>query len=136
MEGSDRLSTARVLVVEDDSALRNVVRFNLQQAGYEVITASDPCDALSKLRQQPVGLILTDMTMPRMSGIEFCRQIRANPEFVQLPVMMLTAKAFEVDAETLREELGIVEIIFKPFSPKMLVHAVAQHLREAAGEMS
>lgn len=49
---------------------------------------------------------------------------------------MVTAKAFEIDTEKLREELGIVEIVFKPFSPKMLVRAVAQHLREATGEMS
>ena len=127
----DRLASGRVLVVEDDPALRNVVRFNLEQAGFEVVAASDAHDGWRKLNQSPADLILTDFNLPRTTGVEFCRQVRGDGRFASLPIMMLTAKGFEIDAEQLRTELGILEVVFKPFSPRQLVRTVASYLRDA-----
>ena len=134
MEATAQSVPDRVLVVEDDPALRNVIRFNLQQAGFDVRTSGNGLEGWSKLDEQPVDLVVTDMQMPRMTGLELCQKLRSDPRFTQLPVLMLTAKGLELDAEQLRADLGIVELMFKPFSPKQLTRAVARHLREAASK--
>lgn len=119
---------ARVLIAEDDAALRNVIRFCLQQAGFEVVACCDGQEALSQLEKQPIGMVVTDMQMPRMSGVELCEKMRSDERHRGLPVLMLTSKGLELDVEQLRRELGVIDVMFKPFSPRELVRLVSQHL--------
>lgn len=132
MEAMNRAKYGRVLVAEDDPALRNVIRFNLQQAGFEVIAARNGAEAWDQLQKQSADMVVTDMQMPLMSGLELLKKLRADPRYAQLPAMMLTAKGYELDFEQLRAELGIVEVMKKPFSPKQLARAVAQHVCQPA----
>lgn len=131
MEARKHDSPPRVLVAEDDPALRNVIRFCLQQAGFEVVACRDGQDALAQIDKQPIDLVVTDMQMPRMSGLELCQNLRADGRFSHLPLLMLTAKGLECDVERLRAEWGVAEVIFKPFSPRELARSVGRHLREA-----
>jgi two-component system alkaline phosphatase synthesis response regulator PhoP len=126
MEAKNQLRFGRVLVAEDDAALRNVIRFNLQQAGFEVIATRDGAEAWSQLQQQPSDTVVTDLQMPQMTGIDLIEALRADGRFDQLPVLLLTAKGLELDYERLRAVLGVSEIMFKPFSPKQLTRVVAQ----------
>lgn len=121
----------RVVVAEDDSALRNVIRFCLEAAGFHVIACRDGQEALAELDKQPVDMVVTDMQMPRLSGLELCQKMRTEDRYHDLPLLMLTAKGLELDAERLRAELGLAEVMFKPFSPRELVRSVRRHLREA-----
>lgn len=122
----------RVLVAEDDPALRNVVRFHLERAGFEVFACRDGAEGWAMLQQHAVDVVVTDMQMPNLTGLELCERMRSSAAYEHLPVLMLTAKGFELDADRLRTELGVAEVMFKPFSPKQLARAVAEHLRQAA----
>ncbi|HET6881569.1 MAG TPA: response regulator [Pirellulales bacterium] len=134
MEAGKETTRGRVLVVEDDPALRNVIRFNLQAAGFEVLAGRDGAQGWELAQREAVDMVVTDMQMPSMTGLELCQKLRGDVRFAQLPVLMLTAKGLELDHERLRAELGVVEVMFKPFSPKQLARAVAQHLGAAAGQ--
>jgi DNA-binding response OmpR family regulator len=86
---------ARILLVEDDAALRRYLGVVLRRAGYEVIAAADGLEALRLALSSPVSALVTDAVMPRLGGPELCRLLRARPEFAALPVVMLTG----LDAE-------------------------------------
>ncbi|MGH7135704.1 MAG: response regulator [Pirellulales bacterium] len=131
MEGMRQERCGRVLVADDDPALRNVIRFSLQGAGFEVIACRDGQDALSQLKEQSIDMLVTDMQMPRMSGVELCEKVRSEDRYRDLPVLLLTAKGLELDIERLRTDLGLAEVMFKPFSPRELTRSVARHVREA-----
>jgi CheY-like chemotaxis protein len=131
MEAENKTASLRVLVAEDDPALRNVIRVSLQGAGFEVIACRDGQEALSRLDQQPIDMLVTDMQMPRMSGLELCEKLRSDCRHRDLPVLMLTAKGLELDIDSLRADLGVAEVMFKPFSPRELARSVARHLRDA-----
>jgi CheY-like chemotaxis protein len=126
----------RVLVVEDNLAMRAVVRFNLQRAGFEVTVATDGLDGWRALEghPKPIDIVVSDEQMPEMTGLELCRRMRDDERFAQVPLILLTAKGFELDAESLRRELGVVRLMAKPFSPRELVLAVNDALA-TAGEI-
>jgi CheY-like chemotaxis protein len=114
----------RVLVVEDNIALREVVRFNLVQAGFEVAVARNGLEAWQAIDQCSFDMVVTDQQMPIMTGYELCQRMRQDPRHVSTPILMLTAKGFELDARRLREELGVHDVIVKPFSPRALVRTI------------
>jgi len=118
----------RILVVDDEPDLLELVRVNLDQAGYEVRTAESGREALEKLRDSPPDLVVLDLMLPDLSGTEICRQLRSDPELAQLPVIMLTAKADEVD-RVVGLELGADDYVTKPFSPRELSLRVRAVLR-------
>ncbi|HXV37043.1 MAG TPA: response regulator [Myxococcota bacterium] len=117
-----------ILVVDDEPDLRELVRFNLDQAGYRVETASSGREALQALRRSPPDLVVLDLMLPDISGTELCRKIRLDAELADLPVIMLTAKAAEVD-RVVGFELGADDYVTKPFSPRELALRVAAVLR-------
>jgi two-component system phosphate regulon response regulator PhoB len=126
----------RILVVDDEPDLLELVRVNLDQAGYEVRTAASGREALDQLRASPPDLVVLDLMLPDLSGTEICRQLRADPKFAGLPVIMLTAKADEVD-RVVGLELGADDYVTKPFSPRELslrVRAVLRRRRPQAPE--
>ena len=117
----------RVLVVEDEDSLRESIRFNLEAEGYDVITAADGPDGLTQVREANPSLVLLDLMLPGMSGIDLCRLIRQESD---VPIVMVTAKDGEAD-KVLGLELGADDYITKPFSNRELVARVRAHLRRA-----
>ncbi len=104
-----------ILVVEDDAALRETLAYNLSAEGYETLLASDGVAALEIVRRQPVALVLLDVMLPRLDGLDVLRQLRARPESAATPVLMLTARAEESDI-VVGLELGADDYVTKPFS--------------------
>jgi len=121
----------RILIVDDEPDLLELVRFNLTAAGYRVDLAGSGSAALAALRRSPPDLLLLDLMLPDIDGTEVCRRVRATPELSELPVIMLTAKAEEVD-RIVGLELGADDYVTKPFSPRELLLRVRAVLRRRA----
>ena len=120
----------KVLVVEDEPDIRELVRYNLEQAGFRVIEAQEGEDALRKVTSEGPALVILDLMLPQGDGLEVCRILRARAETAALPIVMLTAKAAEVD-RVLGLEFGADDYVTKPFSPRELVARVRAVLRRA-----
>lgn len=114
----------RILVVEDNVALASVLRFNLERAGYKVTVSHEGREAWRRLYDEPFDLAVIDHQMPEMTGEELCRLIRGHQPCARIPLIMLTAKMYEIDHDCLHNELGVYEIIPKPFSPRALTRTV------------
>ena len=119
-----------VLVVDDEENVRECVRRFLEIAGYEALIANDGLEALEVLRTRHVDLILTDIAMPRMNGYQLHEQVIANPEWVTIPIIFVTARALDSDIRY-GKELGVDDYITKPFRFEDLVAAVRGRLRRA-----
>ncbi|HKB85945.1 MAG TPA: response regulator transcription factor [Ignavibacteriaceae bacterium] len=122
----------KVLLVDDEKDIVEFLEYNLNQEGFEVITAYDGLEALQKLTGKP-DLIILDIMMPNMDGFEVCRRIRENKAYAEIPVIFLTAKGAEAD-EIKGLELGASDFIKKPISPKKLVARVNSNLRKTSSE--
>jgi DNA-binding response OmpR family regulator len=110
----------KILVVDDEPEAVELVAFNLKQAGYDVVSAADGDEALKKAKAQQPALVVLDWMLPEMEGVEVCKLIRRDPVTSNIPVIMLTAKASEID-RVLGLELGADDYLTKPFSPRELV---------------
>jgi DNA-binding response OmpR family regulator len=121
-----------ILVVEDEADIRKLVRYNLEQEGFIPLEAADGEQALALLRKQRPHLLILDLMLPGMNGLEVCRVLRADERLAKLPVLMLTARATEVD-KVLGLEIGADDYVTKPFSPRELVARVKALLRRAYG---
>ena len=108
------------------------MRYNLERAGYKVVEAHDGEAALALARSEQPALVILDLMLPEADGMEICRILRGRPETAALPIVMLTAKAAEVD-RVLGLELGADDYVTKPFSPRELVARVRAVLRRAEG---
>jgi two-component system OmpR family response regulator len=117
-----------VLIVDDDSHIRDVIRFALQKDGFATAEASDGKQALALIEKQPPALVVLDIMMPEMDGIEVCRMVRARS---RLPIIFLSSRDDEID-RILGLELGGDDYMSKPFSPRELVARVRAVLRRAA----
>jgi len=121
------LSAASILVVEDNPVMGHVVRFNLERAGLRVDLAQDGVEAIERLRKNgPYQLVITDFQMPRLDGAGVCRAMRDEEGLKAVPVLFVSAKGLELDINRLRDELGVVDVIYKPFSPRALTERVRQ----------
>ena len=119
----------RLLIVDDDEEIRELLVFDIQSSGYTVDSAKDGEEGLKKAVENNYDLILLDVMMPKMDGWEVCKTIR---QYSQVPVMMLTARGEERD-ELQGFKLGVDEYVSKPFSPKILVARVEALLRRSQG---
>ena len=118
----------KILVVDDESRMRKLLKDFLAKSGYEVLEAEDGEQAVDKfIAEKDIALIILDVMMPKMDGWQVCREIRKNSK---VPIIMLTAKSSEED-ELRGFELGVDEYISKPFSPKILVARVEAVLRRS-----
>jgi two-component system phosphate regulon response regulator PhoB len=126
---------AKVLVVDDEPDAVELVSFNLKAAGYEVVTADDGNEAIKRARQHAPDLVLLDVMLPEVDGLEVCKLLRRDPVTSGVPIIMLTAKAAEID-RVLGLELGADDYMTKPFSPRELILRVKNLLkrRQAADE--
>ena len=119
---------ATILIVDDEEPIQELLRFNLEKEGYKVYAAKDGSEALQRLEKEKPDLVVLDVMLPGMDGLEVCRQLRQNPRFRDLPVIMLTAKGEEID-KVLGLELGADDYMTKPFSPRELVARIRARLR-------
>src|SRR5271168_1311656 len=120
----------RVLIVEDDADIRELIRYKLAQEGFVVEEAADGTQALEKVKRRVPDLLLLDLMLPGMPGLQVCRQMRAERETAHLPILIVTAKGTEVD-KVLGLEMGADDYVVKPFSPRELVARVKALLRRA-----
>ena len=118
---------SKILLVDDEQDIIEFLQYNIEQEGYEVISANNGREALEKMAERP-GLIILDIMMPVMDGYEVCRRIRENKSSLNIPVIFLTAKSAEAD-ELKGLELGGDDFITKPISPKKLVARIKANLR-------
>jgi DNA-binding response OmpR family regulator len=118
---------SRILVVDDEPEAVELLEFNLKQAGFEVISAPDGAQALKKARSTVPNLIVLDLMLPEIDGLEVCKMLRRDPATARVPIIMLTAKAAELD-RIVGLELGAEDYITKPFSPRELVLRVKKVL--------
>ena len=121
-----------ILIVEDDQNIAKLVRYNLEKAGYRVFVTITGEDALEQLSKQLVDLIILDLMLPKMDGLETCRRLKDNSRLSSIPIMILTARGEEVD-RVVGFELGADDYVVKPFSPQELVSRVRAVLRRAQG---
>ncbi|QOY86733.1 response regulator [Paludibaculum fermentans] len=117
-----------ILTVDDSSSLRQMVSFVLRSNGYDVVEAVDGVDGLAKLDGQAVDLVLTDINMPRMDGIEFTRQLRAMTPYKFVPIVLLTTESHP-DKKQQGKAAGATAWIVKPFQPDQLLAVVKKVLR-------
>jgi two-component system phosphate regulon response regulator PhoB len=127
----------KILIVDDEPEAVELLDFNMKQAGYEVLVAADGAEALKKAHSALPSLILLDLMLPEVDGLEVCKMLRRDPATANIPIIMVTAKATEID-KILGLELGADDYITKPFSPRELVLRVKKLLQRerSAGEES
>lgn len=119
---------AKVLIIEDDRALTDVLQYNLNNAGYETITSTDGQDALNQARLKLPDLVVLDLMIPVLDGLEVCKRLRANAETRDTPILMLTAKGEETD-QVVGFSVGADDYVVKPFSVKILMERIKSLLR-------
>lgn len=122
--------SARILVCDDEMHIRRAVASRLASAGFDVETANDGDLAWEVIERDPIDLLVTDCQMPGLDGIELARRVRSREETRQIPIVLLTAKGFELDEAQLTDALSPFLIVPKPFSPRELLQIV-QEMRTA-----
>jgi len=120
-----------ILVVEDEEDILELVKYNLSKEGHKVEGAMSGEKALVAVRSNPPDLVLLDLMLPGVDGLEVCKRLKADPKLAQIPVIMLTAKGEEADIVT-GLELGADDYVTKPFSPRVLIARIRAVLRRKA----
>lgn len=121
----------RVLIVEDDPNLRVVIRMVLERAGYEVAEARHGVSALESIGVEPPDVVIADMTMPVMGGVELIDRIQSNPATAALPIVLLSGRQVETDVSRL-----VNAVVLKPFEPADLVESIDRALHPDGGEIA
>ena len=120
----------RVLVIEDDKDIVELVRYNLEKDGYQVSASADGATGLAQIRKVAPDLLILDLMLPKLSGLEICKEIRKDVTLNRLTILILTAKGEEAD-RVVGLELGADDYVTKPFSPRELAARVKALLRRA-----
>lgn len=119
---------SRILIIEDDKDIVELVRYNLEKDGYQVGACSEGVAGLAQIRKTSPDLLILDLMLPKLSGLEICKEIRRDDKLNRLPILMLTARGEEAD-RVVGLELGADDYVTKPFSPRELVARVKALLR-------
>ena len=114
----------RVLLCDDEIHILRAAEFKLKRAGYDVRIAGNGEEAWEAIQACKPDILITDCQMPRLDGIGLVQRVRQHPDTADLPVLMLTAKGFELSHEDLTEKLNVIAVIAKPFSPRALLQSV------------
>ncbi len=120
----------KILIAEDERDIRDLIAFTLRFAGYEVLTANNGEECVQVTQKEMPDLVLTDVRMPKMTGYEACKQIKADPTTQHIPVVFLSAKGQEAEVQTGLAS-GADEYLLKPFAPDQLTRKVAEILGKA-----
>ncbi|MRR18258.1 MAG: response regulator [Deltaproteobacteria bacterium] len=121
---------AKILIVDDEPDIVELISYNLEREGFVTAKAHDGGEALGKVRFEKPDLLILDLMLPGVGGLDICKKIRANPETADLPIIMLTAKADEID-KIIGLEIGADDYMTKPFSVKELIARVRTVLRRS-----
>jgi len=121
---------AKIVIAEDEPDIRDLVTFTLQFAGHQVVPTANGAEAVEAVKRERPDIVLMDVRMPKMSGYEACRALKADPETAPIPVVFLSAKGQESEV---KEGLaaGAIAYILKPFSPDELINRVQEILQSA-----
>jgi CheY-like chemotaxis protein len=122
---------SKILVAEDNPGLAHVLRFNLEHNGLDVTVAMDGVEAWDSAQTESFDLVISDHEMPGISGVELLTRIRKLPEYTGKPLLMVTAKALELDTKRLEQQLDLAAVFSKPYSPIELVDTVQRLLSSA-----
>ncbi|MBP2634319.1 MAG: phoP 2 [Firmicutes bacterium] len=125
--------TGKILIVDDELNIRELLKFNLENSGYKVIEAEDGQTAINMAKSQKPELIVLDLMLPGMDGLEVCRLVKNSRETAAIPIIMLTAKNEEID-KVIGLELGADDYLTKPFSPRELLARIKAVLRRSNKE--
>ncbi|HPI92614.1 MAG TPA: response regulator [Deltaproteobacteria bacterium] len=117
----------RILSVDDSTSIRQLVQFTLEKEGFEVVLAVDGQDALDKVKQGPVDMVITDLNMPNVDGIQLIKALRADPAFKFTPIVMLTTES-ALEKKDAGKGAGATGWIVKPFKPEQLIAVVKRLL--------
>jgi phosphate regulon transcriptional regulator PhoB len=118
----------RILIIEDDKDIVELVRYNLDKEGYQTASSGDGATGLAQIKKSPPDLLILDLMLPKLSGLEVCKEIRRQEKLSRLPILMLTARGEEAD-RVVGLELGADDYVTKPFSPRELVARIKALLR-------
>lgn len=129
------MAKKKILIVEDEADILSLIEWHLQSEGYDTITARDGNKGLSIAVSEHPDLILLDIMLPGMNGLEVCKSLKKNSKTAALPIVMLTAKGEEVD-RIVGFELGADDYIVKPFSPRELILRIRAIFRRSEREMT
>lgn len=124
-----------VLLCDDEVHIVRASEFKFTRAGFDVRCASDGEEGWAAVQQRKPDIVITDCQMPRLDGLGLAKRIHETPETADIPVLMLTGKGFEIPRTDTWRDLGIVEILPKPFSPRELL-AKAQGILSASGKLT
>ena len=113
--------TYRIHVCDDEPHIVLAVSLKFSKAGFQVTSANDGQAAWESIQREPPHLLITDLQMPRLDGLGLIKRLRAHPQLHDLPVILLTAKGFELEEDELQREYGLQHVLCKPFSPRHLV---------------
>jgi two-component system phosphate regulon response regulator PhoB len=130
-----KMPKTSILIVEDDADILHLLTYNLQSAGFQVASAMDGYAALAMVKQAQPQLVLLDLMIPGIDGLEVCKDLKRNPRTRDIPVIMLTAKGEEID-RIVGLELGVDDYVVKPFSPRELILRIRAVLRRVPSEIS
>jgi len=122
--------TKRVLLCDDEIHILRAAEFKLKRAGYDVRTASDGEEGWEAIQAQKPDILITDCQMPRLGGLGLVQRVREDPNTQDLPVLMLTAKGYELSHEELADKWNVRAVIAKPFSPRELLQSVVAIFQE------
>ncbi len=120
----------KILITDDEEPIRELIKYNVEKAGFETVCAENALQAVQLARTQSPSLILLDLMLPDMSGLDACRILKGDEATKSIPIIMVTAKTEEADIVT-GLELGADDYVTKPFSPKILVARIQSVLRRA-----
>jgi len=123
------MANKKILLVDDEKDLVDTVSFRLKASGYDVVTAYDGQEALTKTRLEKPDLIVLDLMLPKMDGYKVCRMLKFDERYKDIPIIMFTARVQESDKK-MGEEVGANAYITKPFDPQNLLGKVKELLKE------
>ncbi len=127
------MSHEHILIVEDEEDIQELIRYNLAKEGFRTTSALSGEDGLKKLKKEPIDLIVLDLMLPGMDGLDVCRALKKDEKTQHIPIIIVTAKGEESDVVT-GLELGAYDYIVKPFSPKILIARIKSVLRRKSAE--
>src|SRR5205807_1261424 len=124
------MSRPRILIIEDERALTKVLAYNLEREGYEPVVAHDGQEGLRKAQTQPTDLVILDLMLPGLGGLDVCRELRAGEKTRNIPIIIITARSEETD-EVIGLSMGADDYVTKPFSNKVLLQRMKAILRRS-----
>lgn len=125
--------STQLLLVDDELHILKAAEFKFKRQGYHVDCARDGQEAWEKVQTNRPDIVVTDLQMPRLNGLQLIQRLRDDVRFVDLPAILLTAKGFELDHDEILNRLDVFEIVSKPFSPRELCKRVELALAQSAG---